>query len=161
MHHWRKGSVSAFLLNFYALKNMELSTQFKGDITELQVAAYFLNLGYVVSKPLTQDSKYDLIIDKQHHLIRIQVKTARINTSTSGLSIKFNCRSTTNNVRECKNRYYSTDDVDFFATFWDGCVYLVPINECSAEKILWLDKPSQSKCSWAKNFLAQEVLKRI
>lgn len=43
---------------------MNLSTQFKGDITELQVSAYFLKLGYVVSKPLTQDSKYDLIIDK-------------------------------------------------------------------------------------------------
>ena len=98
--------------------NKELSTQFKGDITELQVSAYILNLGYLVSKPLTQDSKYDLIIDKNHKLLRIQVKTSRINEKTiSGRSIKFNCRSTTNNVRECKNRYYSTDDVDYFATY--------------------------------------------
>lgn len=140
---------------------MNLSTQFKGDITELQVSAYFLSLGYVVSKPLTQDSKYDLIVDKQHKLIRIQVKTARVNPTTTGLSIKFNCRSTTNNVRECKNRYYSTEDVDYFATYWNNQVYLIPVNECSSEKIIWIDKPTHSNSCYSKDYLAQEVLKHI
>ena len=41
----------------------QLSTQFKGDVTELLVSAYLLELGYLVSKPLTQDSKYDLIVE--------------------------------------------------------------------------------------------------
>lgn len=140
----------------------ELSTQFKGDITELQVSAYFLNLGYIVSKPLTQDSKYDLIVDINHKLIRIQVKTSRINEKTiSGKSIKFNCRSTTNNVRECKQRYYSTEDVDYFATYWEGNVYLVPVNECSAEKILWLDIPTHNKSCYANDYIAEEVIKHI
>lgn len=139
----------------------ELSTQFKGDITELQVSAYFLKLGYIVSKPLTQDSKYDLIVDKDHKLLRIQVKTSRLNNKTSGKSIKFNCRSTTNNIRECKQRYYSIDEVDYFATYWEGNVYLVPVNECSAEKILWLDIPPQSKSCYAKDYLAEEVIKHI
>ena len=67
----------------------QLSTQFKGDVTELLVSAYLLKLGYVVSKPLTQDSKYDLIVDINHKLIRIQVKTARSNDRTIGKSIKF------------------------------------------------------------------------
>ena len=52
---------------------MELSTQYKGTITELQVATYLLSLGYNVSQPLTQDSKYDLIVDVNHQLIRLQV----------------------------------------------------------------------------------------
>ena len=140
----------------------ELSTQFKGDITELLVGAYFLNLGYIVSKPLTQDSKYDLIIDINHKLIRLQVKTSRLNEkATSGKSIKFNCRSTTNNVRECKQRYYSSEDVDYFATYWEGNVYLIPVDECSAEKILWLDVPTYSKSCYANDYLAEEVIKHI
>ena len=64
---------------------------------------------------MVQDTKYDLIIDINHKLIRLQVKTARPNIRNTGQSIVFNCRSTTNNVRECKQRYYSTNDVDYFA----------------------------------------------
>ena len=139
----------------------QLSTQFKGDVTELLVGAYLLELGYLVSKPLTQDSKYDLIVDVNHKLIRIQVKTARLNDQTIGKSIKFNCRSTTNNVRECKKRYYSPEDVDYFATYWDNEVYLVPVTECSAEKILWIDKPTYKNSCFANDYLAKEVLKRI
>lgn len=159
------GSTSAFLLELLAFEvikmSVELSTQQKGIITELQVAICFLQMGYNVSQPLTQDSKYDLIVDVNHRLLRIQVKTSRKNEKTSGYSIKFNCRSTTNNVRECKQRYYSTEDVDYFATYWDGQVYLVPVNQCSAEKILWIDKPQNKNGSYAKNFLAKEVLKRL
>lgn len=140
---------------------MELSTQFKGDITELLVSARLLGLGYIVSKPLTQDSKYDLIVDINHKLIRLQVKTARLNDSVRGESIKFNCRSTTNNVRECKQRYYSAEDVDYFATYWKNEVYLIPVSECSAEKVIWIDKPTLKNSCYAKDYLAEEVLKHI
>lgn len=140
---------------------MKLSTQYKGTITELNVASYLLSLGFNVSQPFTQDSKYDLIVDVNNHLIRLQVKTARINDQTQRLSIKFNCRSTTNNVRECKQRYYSTDDIDYFATFWDQKVFLVPVNECSATKTLWIDKPNNPKSAYAYDYLAEEVLKAI
>lgn len=140
---------------------MELSTQYKGTITELQVATYLLSLGYNVSQPLTQDSKYDLIVDVNHQLIRLQVKTSRRNENTQGFSIKFNCRSTTNNVRECKQRYYSEEDVDFFATWWDNQVYLVPVSECSAEKTLWIDKPSNPRSCYSRNYIAEEVLKNL
>lgn len=156
-------SIPAFLLNLW-IKGMtkELSTQYKGTITELQVASYLLSLGYNVSQPLTQDSKYDLIVDVNHKLIRLQVKTSRLNQkAAAGISIKFNCRSTTNNVRECKQRYYSEEEVDFFATFWEGNVYLVSVSECSAEKVLWLTKPSNSKSSYALNYKAEEVLKNL
>ena len=56
---------------------MELTTQQKGITTEMYVAAYLLSLGYNVSQPLCQDSKYDLIVDVNNHLLRLQVKTAR------------------------------------------------------------------------------------
>ena len=139
----------------------ELSTQFKGSITQLKVAAYLLSLGYIVSQPLVQDSKYDLIVDVNHKMVRLQVKTARKNDQNTGNSIKFNCRSTTNNVRECKQRYYSEEDIDFFATFWGNDCFLIPVKECSSEKTIWLEKPPSSVCTYAYNYLAQEVLNKI
>ena len=140
----------------------ELSTQFKGTITELQVASYLLTLGYVVSQPLVQDSKYDLIVDINHKLIRLQVKTARENIkATSGKAITFNCRSTTNNVRECKQRYYSQEDIDYFATYWDKECFLIPVKECSAEKTIWLTQPINPASTYAYDYLAEEVLKSI
>jgi len=139
----------------------QLTTQFKGTITELEVASYLLSLNYIVSQPLVQDSKYDLIVDVNNKLIRLQVKTARQHPKNQGKSIVFNCRSTTNNVRECKQRYYSTEDVDFFATFWDGKVFLIPVNECSSEKTIWLEKPRNSNCTYAFDYTAEEVLKNI
>lgn len=139
----------------------DLSSQFKGTITEIQVAVHLLKLGYVVSQPLVQDTRYDLIVDVKHKLIRLQVKTARKNSKNTGNSIIFNCRSTTNNVRECKQRYYSSDDVDFFATYWDNEVFLIPVNECSAEKTIWLEKPKSSVSTYAYDYCAKEVLNKI
>lgn len=164
MRHWCNGSTDAFLLNLYTIKltmNEKLSTQFKGTITELQVAAHLLALGYNVSQPLTQDSKYDLIVDVNHTLLKIQVKTARINETAQGESIKFNCRSTTNNVRECKQRYYSKEDIDYFATYWKDEVFLIPVEHCSAEKVLWIEKPSNPKSCYAYDYTAKEVLNSI
>ena len=140
---------------------MELSTQYKGTITELQVATYLLSLGYNVSQPLTQDSKYDLIVDVNHKLLRLQVKTARLNDRTQGQSIKFNCRSTTNNVRECRQRYYSIEEVDYFATYWNNEVFLIPVSECSAEKTLWIEKPSNPRSTYAYDYRAKEVLQHL
>ena len=137
---------------------MDLSTQFKGAITELEVATYLLKKGYVVSQPLVQDSKYDLIVDTNNHLYRLQVKTARKHPKNQGKSIVFNCRTTTNNVRECKQRYYSDEEVDFFATYWDNQVFLIPIKECSSEKTLWLEKPTNPNSTYAYNYIAEEVL---
>ena len=116
----------AFLLNFTVnIMIKELTTQQKGITTEMFVAARLLQLGYNVSQPFCQDSKYDLIVDVNNKLYRLQVKTARlINDST----IIFNCRSTTKNSQTNKSRYYQENEIDYFATYWNNEVFLIPIS---------------------------------
>ena len=137
---------------------MELTTQQKGITTEMYVAAYLLSLGYNVSQPMCQDSKYDLIVDVGHKLLRLQVKTAR---QTSESSIAFNCRSTTKNSVTHKSRSYGLDEIDYFATYWNHQVYLVPVGECSSEKRLHLEKPRQSNWSYIEDYNAKEVLEKL
>lgn len=136
----------------------DLSTQQKGIVTEMQVATYLLSLGYNVSQPFSQDSKYDLIVDVDGKLLRLQVKTSRLASPTS---ITFNCRSTTTNVKNCKSRRYSDTEVDYFATYWNGKAYLVPISECSTQKSLHLEKTNRKDWSYMEDYLADEVLRTL
>ena len=131
----------------------ELTTQQKGITTEIYVAAYLLERGYNVSQPFCQDSKYDLIVDVNNKLLRLQVKTARLNPDTNN-SILFNCRSTTKNSKTNKSRYYEPDEIDYFATYWKGQVYLVPVEECSSEKRLHLTKPLRANQCYAGDYIA-------
>ena len=124
----------------------------------MQVATYLLSLGYNVSQPFSQDSKYDLIVDVDGKLLRLQVKTSRLASPTS---ITFNCRSTTTNVKNCKSRRYSDTEVDYFATYWNGKAYLIPISECSTQKSLHLEKTNRKDWSYMEDYLADEVLRAL
>lgn len=140
------------------MEELKLSSQQKGIATEMAVATYLLTLGYNVSQPFCQDSKYDLIVDVNGKLLRLQVKTSRL---TSANSITFNCRSTTTNVKNCKNRRYSDQEIDFFATFWENKAYIVPISECSTSKSLHLIKPSQSNWCYIEDYEAKKILEQL
>lgn len=137
---------------------MNLPSQKKGIITELQVATYLINLGYNVSQPFSQDSKYDLIVDVNGKLLRLQVKTAR---QISENSITFNCRSTTSNVRNCQSRRYSENDIDYFATYWDNKVYLVPVRECSTSKSLHMERTNRKDWCYMEDYEARKVLMNL
>lgn len=142
---------------------MEYTTNQKGLITEMEVALHLIKLGYQVSQPLNADSRYDFIVDTGKKLLRIQVKTAHLSVKTAE-SIQFKCRSITGRgaIQGIKSSIYSTDDVDYFATYWDGQVYLVPVSECSADKTLHLKKEKiRSNFAYAEDYIASEVLKAL
>ena len=98
----------------------ELNSHFKGEITEQQVAIEFLKLGYLVSKPLVQSSRYDFIVDINHKLYKIQVKTG---TLKEDAYVEFATSTSHTNTKGTLNLSYSADDVDFFVTMY--------VNECS------------------------------
>ena len=54
---------------------MKSTTQL-GDIAELMTAAELARRGYIVSRPLTNGAPYDLLIDTQDGIRRVQVKKA-------------------------------------------------------------------------------------
>lgn len=139
---------------------MELPTQKKGAITELQVASYLLGLGYTVSSPFNPDSKYDLILDVNNILLRLQVKTSRESITTKD-SIVFNCRSTTKNTSHCQKRRYTKEEIDYFATYWNNKVYLVPVEYCSSEKTLHLLPVNSSAQAYIEDFAVEKILEQI
>jgi hypothetical protein len=104
--------------------------------------AAFIEKNCSVSIPYGDNSKYDFIADVNGRLLKIQVKTA---SKRDDESIKFSCRTTHVNCSGVRNVKYNSDDVDYFATYWNGICYLVPVNECSAEKTLRFGAPKNGQ----------------
>lgn len=140
---------------------MNYTTNQKGLITEMEVMLHIIKLGYDVSQPLNSDSRYDCIFDVHGKLYRVQIKTSHLAKTEN--SIEFKCRSVTTTQNHYKEKYYSENDIEFFATCWNGQVYLVPVSQCSSSKTLHLTKkePIRQNWSYAEDYIASEVLKKL
>lgn len=136
-----------------------LTTQLKGKITELQVATYFLQKGYIISQPLV-DTRYDFLLEYQDKILKIQVKSSTIIGDNE--AIQFKTCNTHTNTQGTTNRNYK-GEIDYFATIYNGKCYLIPIEECgSRSKILRLapTKNGQIKgICWAENYELEKILK--
>lgn len=141
-----------------------LSTHFIGEITEQQVALEFLKLGIMVSKPLVQSSRYDFIIDVNNKLFKIQVKTCTLKEDSF---LEFATSTSHTNTQGTKNINYLKEEVDFFATYYQGQCYLVPFEKCGncARRFrlrLVPTKNGQIKgVNFAKDFLLQDIIQNI
>ena len=142
---------------------MELSSHFIGEITEQQVALEFLKLGYMVSKPLVQSSKYDFIVDINHKLYKIQVKTGTAKEENS--YIEFATSTSHTNTKGTINLTYSKDDVDFFATMYENQCYLVPKELCGNRNQRLRLKPTKNNqtkgITFAKDFILEDIITQL
>lgn len=140
-----------------------MDTKQIGNIVELEVLTYITKLGYQVSIPFGDRERYDQIWDINGKLLKIQVKKSKpIDKDCSAIS--FSCRSSKRVSGKCINSRYKNNEIDYFATIWDGQCYIVPLKETSASKILRFNKPhnnQQQNISYSKDYLVEEVLKRL
>lgn len=120
-------------------------TQSVGNIVELQCIAKFMELGYECSIPYGNGAKYDFIADIDGELLRIQCKAASvpINKSKGTLDDAFQIStiSQTTNTQKTVKHTYSSEEIDYFATYFNGKVYLIPVEECSTAKTLRFSAP--------------------
>lgn len=138
-------------------------TQLKGLTTELQCQLYFTQLGYNVSVPIAQDCRYDMILDINSKLYKIQIKTSRPNESGTG-GLIFNTVSSRMNHSDGNIKVkYKAEDVDFFGTYFKGIVYLIPIELCQSSEKRLVEKRSTSNqiVDFLDDYEADKVIDRI
>lgn len=92
------------------------------------MALSFIKLGFQVSKPLVQSSRYDFIVDIDNKLYKIQVKSPTV--KEDGSVIDFATSTSHTNSKGTKNISYLETDVDFFATYYNNQCYLIPYKDC-------------------------------
>lgn len=138
------------------------NTQIIGALTEQKCFMKCIEAGYIVSKPLFDNARYDFILDTGKHLLRIQVKTSRWKDEEHS-SFVFNCYSQHSYGKGNKVMKYTKEEVDFFMTERDGIFYLYPApEEGLKEKTLRVLPPKSGQIkniSFAKDFIFEEVIK--
>lgn len=94
-------------------------------------------------------------------MLRIQVKTSK---SVSDECFSFATRSTRVNSHGNISKNYTKEEIDYFATFYQGKCYLVPVEECGAEKKLRFHYPANGQkkgINLAQDYELKKVLKQF
>ena len=131
-------------------------TKIKGLTTELQCQLFFTSLGYNISIPLGEDCKYDLIVDIENELYKIQVKTCHEEEN----GIEFSTKSSYLTSKGTVSKGYSEKNIDFFATFYQNECYLIPVEQCgsSAKKLLFKQKTGTA---FIEDYKAKSIIQKI
>ena len=131
-----------------------------GNITELETMLAFVKLGYNVLTPYGDCERYDFVVDTGKAFVKIQSKTS--STKDDGASFMFSCRSSHRAEGKIVHHHYTKDEIDYFATIFNNQCYLVPVEECGADKRLRILPPKNNQTrgiTWAKNYELEEVVK--
>ena len=136
------------------LKN---NTTRKGEITESIVLAKLVELGYQCLIPWGHDSRYDIAIDDDGKLIRIQCKTARYLEERG--CIEFNTCITYARVGGKPHiRKGYKGEIDYFGVYSSDVrkVYLVPIEDAPEGAMVLRLQPTKNNqekgVKWAKDY---------
>lgn len=138
------------------------NTQIKGALTEQKCFLKCIEFGYIVSKPLFDNARYDFILDTGKKLLRIQVKTSHW-TDEEHSAFRFNCYSQHSLGSGNKVMKYTKAEIDFFMTEQEGIFYLYPAPEEGLKEKTLRVKPTKTgqvkNISFAQDFIFEEVIK--
>jgi len=137
-------------------------TLIRGDVNELQCILDFQKRGYYCSIPFSGSCRYDVVVDINNKLYRIQCKSSTFHEEDGTLRM-YAIRTTTNTQKTIRYSY-SKEEVDFFYTSWNNYGFLIPVNEVSTTKYLRVKKPKngiQEGMSIAADYLIDNVLEAI
>ena len=112
-----------------------------GDRTTLAVMLALVELGYGVSVPFGENTRYDLVVENGHRLLRVQCKTGRL---YDGVIVFRTASSYAHHPNPKPRQRHYVGQVDAFAVYCPrtGDVYLIPIGDLPMEEAtLRIDPP--------------------
>ena len=138
-----------------------------GSVTELQCISKFIEMGFNCSIPHGDAAKYDFIADINGKLLKIQCKSSHNPKKKNGErdteAFMFNCVTQTTNTKKTTRHRYDSSEIDYFATYFNGNVYVVPLRECSIVKTLRFSPPTNSTNNYnkAEDYLIEKVFGEV
>lgn len=135
---------------------MRLTPSGKGGIAEVAIAAAAVKLGIYVSRPIVEGRRYDLIFDVEGRLMRLQCKSASVDSGV--------VRVGTRTSRHSPGRGYisgthSERAIDLLAAHCAelDAVYVLPVEEIAGQTMVYLRiEPARnnqnSLVRWARDY---------
>jgi hypothetical protein len=142
----------------------ELTPSQKGAAAEAAITAMVIQLGFTVLRPLCEGRRYDLVIDLEPQLLRVQCKLARHLEGVLTVQLKTN--------RYTPNGYvstgYTSTEVDAIAAYSPAIhrCFLIPIYEISGRRAihLRLDPTRNNQAQgikWARDYELASMIDRL
>ena len=147
------GSGSLAILKFNVGMANEWKTIEKGYLGHLLVERKFIEHGFNLFKPVLENGKVDLIVEKNNVYIKLQIKTVQTDKNVKKIPV----RKISHNMGEYKVKHYDKNDIDFFigADLDNQCLYILPIEFSSK----YASSISISNCqNYKDNFKQMELL---
>jgi hypothetical protein len=136
----------------------------KGAVAEAAIAAAAIELGLTVLRPPCEGRRYDLVIDLEPELLRVQCKLARRVDGALVVGLQTN-RCTPGGYISTS---YSSEEIDAIGAYSPELreCFLVSIAEISARRAihLRLDPPRNNQLrgvKWAADYAFEQVLARL
>jgi hypothetical protein len=140
-----------------------LTTNQKGLVAESAVMFECAKLGIGVARPLN-DERYDLILDLQGRLVRVQCKWASRHGDVVVVPLYANRRT----AEGLRRTYYTLDEVDAFAAYCPdtSACYFFPFAEIDVKQALSLRLAPTRNCQasgirWARDFDFRATIERL
>lgn len=117
-----------------------------GDIGEAFAIAKFTKAGFTVSNPIANNARYDLIVDINNRLYRVQVKT--LQKVTEEVKMEFYTKTTNYTKGKWKSNRYTDSEIEMLFLYclendWCG-LYLVE-GECPSQITVRLSPPKNNQ----------------
>lgn len=129
-----------------------LPPKVRGELTEVEVSYALHRAGYdVLIAPFSDNLRYDCVIDDGERLLRVQIKTARLEKGCLTFAT-----ASTDWYRHRRRSYHGEADV--FAVYYPPAdqVYLVPVDACPRTAARLRVEPVRNgqsrRIRWAKGF---------
>jgi hypothetical protein len=136
----------------------------KGAAAEAAITAAVIQLGLTVLRPLCEGRRYDLIVDLEPTLLRVQCKLARRTGGVLAIGLQTSRCTPRGYVRTS----YSSAEIDAIGAYSPdlGKCYLVPMPAISARRSLYLrTEPTGNNqaegITWAHDHELEPVVERL
>jgi len=133
----------------------------KGAVAEAAITAMAIELGLTVLRPLCEGRRYDLVVDLEPELLRVQCKLARRVGGVLSVCLATNRHTPGGYV----STSYTTDEIDAVGAYAPDLrrCFLIPISEAENRRALHLrldpTKNNQAQgIKWARDYDLPTVL---
>jgi hypothetical protein len=142
----------------------DLTPSQKGAVAEAAITAAAIQLGLVVLRPLCEGRRYDLAIDLEPALLRVQCKLARRHGGVVSVHLRTSRCTPTGYVR---TRYTASeiDAVGVYSPHLSRC-FLIPIHEIEGRSGIHLrvdptGNNQAERIKWARDYEFAAVMQQL
>ena len=129
-----------------------MDMKYQGELVELKFYQKIYEMGFIISKPFGDNSKYDFIVDSHQCLYKVQVKSVGVRDTTSRAN---RYRVAAAHDSNCKHSY-TKDQIDILVAYVIPCNawYIIPVEALASVSLSLFPHREGNKSGYYEKYLS-------